>query len=153
MAAQEKQVYKIRFTIDEIPQVARRVANLLASCPVKPFVVWLVGDLGAGKTTFTGHLLHALGLSEAVPVLSPTYTYLTEYDTKLGLCAHMDLYRLVDGDLDSVESLLSGRNYAGIFVEWPLRADGSPYLVKTHQISFDFADELNARVITVEASE
>lgn len=51
----------------------------------------LVGDLGAGKTTFTQGYAAALGISE--PVTSPTFTLAREYRGRL-LLHHLDVFRL-----------------------------------------------------------
>lgn len=152
MTASKTHIIKKTFSLEELPKIAAQFASMLKQSETRPFVVWFLGDLGAGKTTFVGALLHALGLPAGVPVLSPTYTFLTEYETSLGLCAHMDLYRLVEGDIDSVESLLSGRTYQGLLVEWPLRAASSPYLSKSHQVSLDFSDSPECRTITIESA-
>jgi tRNA threonylcarbamoyladenosine biosynthesis protein TsaE len=144
-------LFKKTVGLHEIDSVAKQMARVVSASSVKPFVLWLQGDLGAGKTTFTGAFLHALGLDSSVPVLSPTYTYMTEYQTTLGLCAHLDLYRLVEGDLDSLESLLSGRQYSGLIVEWPMRAALSPFITRTHQLHFDFSTSEDVRVLTAES--
>lgn len=61
-------------------------------------LVFLSGDLGAGKTTLTRHLIRALGLDTRVK--SPTYTLLESYDLPESAPArilhHFDLYRLSD---------------------------------------------------------
>jgi len=55
----------------------------------------LVGDIGAGKTTFTKGLATAMGVGEDVQ--SPTFTISRVYDTATGLVlAHYDFYRLND---------------------------------------------------------
>jgi tRNA threonylcarbamoyladenosine biosynthesis protein TsaE len=78
-------------------------------------VVCLVGDLGAGKTTFTKGVVSFFGISEDV-VSSPTFVYMNLYDD----LAHFDLYRLV-----SEEQFLSmgfeeyfEKPYIAL-VEWP----------------------------------
>lgn len=88
-------------------------------------VVWLDGDLGAGKTTLVRGLMRALG--ETGPVKSPTYT-LVELHVVSGLnLYHFDFYRFnqaeeyLDAGLDDYFSA------GGIcLVEWPDKA--APYL-------------------------
>lgn len=127
----------------DLPALANEFAEVLKASG--PFVLWLQGDLGAGKTTLAGELLHALGVPPNVPVLSPTFTFMTEYETPFGLVAHLDLYRLVGNDDDAVEALLAHRKFAGVIVEWPERAPETPSIKKTHTIRIDFTDELDER--------
>lgn len=124
---------------DLIPQVCKLLTQSKDS-----FCLWLRGDLGAGKTTLGGKLLHGLGLPANVPVLSPTFTYMTEYKTSTGLIAHLDLYRMVDGDLDSVSTLLADRKFAGMVVEWPERCPGAEEISPTLILDISFA-ESNSR--------
>ena len=132
---------------EDLPQVAKEACQLLAPFDPKPFILWLKGDLGAGKTTFARELLRQFGVPKTIPVLSPTFTYMTEYETPGGLMAHMDLYRLIDGDEDSVEMLLSGRNFRGLIIEWPERTPHSPFIQKTHEISISATDDDLVRLI------
>ena len=59
--------------------------------------IFLIGEIGVGKTTFTRHLINNLqknkGLKET-EVLSPTFNLLYEYDVKDLKIKHYDLYRI-----------------------------------------------------------
>ncbi len=60
-------------------------------------VLALVGDLGAGKTTFSKHLLKHLGVSEHVQ--SPTFSIINSYSIHTGRYTkvfHVDVYRIED---------------------------------------------------------
>lgn len=61
-------------------------------------VVRLVGDMGAGKTTFVRALAAGLGVDHPERVSSPTYTLLMVHEGVVPL-VHLDLYRLSDRDL------------------------------------------------------
>ena len=83
-------------------------------------MVYLTGDLGAGKTTLTRGFLRSLGIVGAVR--SPTYTLVEIYETSMLTALHLDLYRLADpAELDN----LGLREWAGAghvwLVEWPER--------------------------------
>ena len=81
-------------------------------------VLYLRGDLGAGKTTCARSLLRALGVVGAVR--SPTYTLVETYELAGLTCVHVDLYRLQT--LTEVDEL-GLRDLVGpgclLLVEWP----------------------------------
>ena len=79
-------------------------------------VVLLTGDLGAGKTTFVGGALEALGYKEHV--ISPTFNILKCYFEVKPNVFHIDAYRLEDQNTDiGLEEFLEGEGVS--FVEWP----------------------------------
>jgi tRNA threonylcarbamoyladenosine biosynthesis protein TsaE len=81
-------------------------------------VVYLQGDLGAGKTTCARSLLRALGVTGLVR--SPTYTLVETYPLPGLTCVHVDLYRL--RALTEVEELgLRDLGTVLLLVEWPER--------------------------------
>lgn len=65
-------------------------------------VIELIGDIGAGKTTFTKGLASGLGVTEDVQ--SPTFTISRIYEAHRGLqLAHYDFYRLQDPGILKIE--------------------------------------------------
>lgn len=101
----------------------------------RPLVMWLEGDLGAGKTAFARALVHALGYKGRVK--SPTYGLLEHYPLDSLQVLHMDLYRISDpGELEflGIEDLLDDQTI--LLVEWPDR--GGHWLPKPDFI-FRFA--------------
>src|ERR1700753_2197112 len=98
-------------------------ARLAAARPTRDdilSVVYLTGDLGAGKTTLTRGLLRALGVTGTVR--SPTYTLVEIYELDAVTALHLELYRLSDpGELHN----LGLREWAGgghlWLIEWPER--------------------------------
>jgi len=104
--------------LDEPAMVA--LARRLAQVVEPPLVVFLHGDLGAGKTTLVRALVQALGHPGRVK--SPTYGLLEHYALEKLDVLHLDLYRIGDpGELDylGVGDLLGPRTV--LLVEWPER--------------------------------
>ena len=60
----------------------------------RSIVVFLEGNLGAGKTTFTKGLMKGLGYNELVK--SPTYNLVEIHETDKLKVFHFDLYRIND---------------------------------------------------------
>ncbi|WP_239189845.1 tRNA (adenosine(37)-N6)-threonylcarbamoyltransferase complex ATPase subunit type 1 TsaE [Candidatus Nitrotoga sp. HW29] len=91
---------------------------------IKPgMVIYLRGNLGAGKTTLVRALLHALGYMGRVK--SPTYTLLELYQAGGLHLRHFDLYRFHNADewdAAGFRDEFDGWNVC--LVEWPEKAQG-----------------------------
>lgn len=115
-------------------------------------VVFLDGDLGSGKTTFTKNLCKYLNLD--IEIHSPTFVILKRYDFKIEgfeSLIHIDAYRLSSyKDLEKIKfgEYLKDKNNL-IFIEWP-------EIVKDENIKsdivlrFEHSDDLNNRLIKVD---
>ena len=82
-----------------------------------PAVIELVGDVGAGKTTFVRGLAQGLGIEE--PLSSPSFTISRFYQGKKATLTHYDFYRLEDPGLmaeDLAESITDENNVT--VIEW-----------------------------------
>ncbi|HET6346997.1 MAG TPA: tRNA (adenosine(37)-N6)-threonylcarbamoyltransferase complex ATPase subunit type 1 TsaE, partial [Myxococcota bacterium] len=109
-------------------RTTRKLARTLARHLGVGKVLGLVGELGAGKTSFVQGLAEGAGVHDLGQVLSPTYTLVNEYPAAMGLLVHIDFYRLKDEEsaraLGVDEHL--GRPDALTVVEW---ADHLPDLM------------------------
>jgi len=108
---------------DDMESIGAALAVSMPPARTCAIVVYLQGDLGAGKTTLARGFLHALGI--AGTIRSPSYALVETYDAGELQVLHVDLYRLRDGhefeNLGLREADSAGRVW---LVEWPEKAEG-----------------------------
>lgn len=133
------------------PKETQKVAQLLARSLKSPAVLALVGELGAGKTTFVQGFARTLGIKEKIQ--SPTFVLLKVYKIKKGAVKHLihiDCYR-IDSPRDlprlGFKNLLKDKD-AIILIEW---ADRIKKLLPRNamRIKFRHGEKSTSRVIEV----
>lgn len=103
------------FSESDTAAVAEKLAAVIASQNLQAFKLYLSGDLGAGKTTFSKYFLKALGVEETIK--SPTYTIIESYVAGDLNIDHIDLYRIEEEDLYDLGFLED--DHKVWLIEWP----------------------------------
>ena len=105
-------------SLEHLNSLSRKIADKLA----KNDCIFLIGEIGVGKTTFTRYLINHLqekNGEKITEVLSPTFNLLYEYDLKTIKIMHYDLYRIKDGkELKHLGIFLDKKDTIKI-IEWP----------------------------------
>jgi tRNA threonylcarbamoyladenosine biosynthesis protein TsaE len=94
-----------------LPQLKKKLA--------RPWLIFLEGDLGAGKTTWTQEFVAALG-GNSHEVKSPTFLKLLTHEVPgFGQVLHIDAYRIEDAEDFLKMGMESYERLGAIVVEWP----------------------------------
>ena len=105
-------------SLDHLKLISEKVANNIS----EKDCIYLIGEIGVGKTTFTRTLINYFQKREGVEqtqVLSPTFNLLYEYDIKKIKVMHYDLYRIKSSkELDQLGIFNEIANSIKI-IEWP----------------------------------
>ena len=131
-------------SLDHLNSISVKISKKLE----KGDCIFLIGEIGVGKTTFTRYLIHNLqkqkGFKET-EVLSPTFNLLYEYDIQDLKVMHYDLYRINKAaELDHLGIFSDGSGTIKV-IEWP-------DLIKTPlknklEIHLEYGQHENERII------
>jgi tRNA threonylcarbamoyladenosine biosynthesis protein TsaE len=123
------------------------LAQRLAARLKPGMVIYLLGDLGAGKTTLVRGMLNALGYSGRVK--SPTYTLLEPYHVAGLDLRHFDLYRMHDEtEWEAAGFRDEFDGHSIFFVEWPEKAQG---LIPPADLEIGFRILAHGREVVIHA--
>ena len=109
-------------SLDHLQLISKKIADKIT----EKDCIFLIGEIGVGKTTFTRSLINYLQRKEGVEqteILSPTFNLLYEYDIKKIKIMHYDLYRIKNvKELNQLGIFNENMNSIKI-IEWPQLID------------------------------
>ena len=109
-------------SLDHLKLISRKIADNIS----EEDCIFLIGEIGVGKTTFTRNFVNYLQKKEGIKeteVLSPTFNLLYEYDIKNLKVMHYDLYRIKESkELDQLGIFKEDQSSIKI-IEWPELVD------------------------------
>ena len=107
---------KVVVSNHKLCDVEQHLAKDLANLCAPGLIVYLDGDVGAGKTTLVRAILKHLGCTQKVQ--SPSYSIMNVYDLEIPI-VHVDLYRFNAFDAPELLMLDEYMDDAVYFIEWP----------------------------------
>ena len=129
-------------SLEQLNKISNKVADQIS----KNDCIYLIGEIGVGKTTFTRFLINYLQKkegSEVTDVLSPTFNLLYEYKLKKYKILHYDLYRINEEKELYNLGFFQDEEKTVKIIEWPnkIKIPSSDKL----EIYLDYAKNSNER--------
>ena len=105
-------------SLEQLNTISKKIADQLSinDC------IYLIGEIGVGKTTFARYLINYLQKKEGIKitdVLSPTFNLLYEYELKKYKIMHYDLYRIKNVKELSQLGIFHDNEKSIKIIEWP----------------------------------
>ncbi|HRG49329.1 MAG TPA: tRNA (adenosine(37)-N6)-threonylcarbamoyltransferase complex ATPase subunit type 1 TsaE [Leptospiraceae bacterium] len=134
---------QIIYKLNEIDKPVSCLREILTARKIEYPVILLTGEMGAGKTTFTSHLVRSF--DKSLNPNSPTFNLMNEYKTSQFSIFHFDLYRLKSSE--EVDNLgfeeIWGKQGLSIVEWWQIATD---YFDKSAiEVKLEVVDEQRRR--------
>ena len=105
-------------SLEHLKQISKKISQKLKNGDC----VFLIGEIGVGKTTLTRHLINNIQSQKRLKeteVLSPTFNLLYEYEIKDLKIMHYDLYRIKKANELDYLGIFSENKKTVKIIEWP----------------------------------
>ena len=105
-------------SLDHLQLISKKIADKIS----EKDCIFLIGEIGVGKTTFTRSLINYFQKKEGIEqteVLSPTFNLLYEYDIKDLKIMHYDLYRIKKPEELDHLGIFNDNKESIKIIEWP----------------------------------
>lgn len=112
-----------------------------------PCIIFLNGELGAGKTTFARGFLQAKGIKDHIK--SPTYALVESYETENTIIHHCDFYRIQNPQELSYLGMEDYFKGSICLIEWPAKAES---LLPKPDIELSLIYQEVGRLLTISAN-
>ena len=133
-------------SLDHLQKKKKKIADNIS----EKDCIFLIGEIGVGKTTFTRSLINYFQKKEGIEqteVLSPTFNLLYEYDIKKIKIMHYDLYRIKNAkELNQLGIFNENLNSIKI-IEWPQLIETN--VIDRLEIHLSYANSENERKLTL----
>ena len=133
-------------SIRELKKIAHKIKKILS--PVD--TIFLYGEIGVGKTTFTRFLINSFANEKKIEVLSPTFNIVFEYEIKEFTIKHFDLYRLKNSNDIKNVGLYENLEQSVTLIEWPELIINKPE--NRLDLFFKYAEDYNERSLIIKTN-
>ena len=136
-------------SIRELGKIADKIKKILSPGDV----VFLYGEIGVGKTTFSRLLINGFENEKKLKkseILSPTFNIVFEYQIKEFTIKHFDLYRLKNSNDIKNVGLFENLEQSITLIEWPELIINKPE--NRLDLFFKYAEDYNERSLIIKTN-
>ena len=130
-------------SIRELKKIAHKIKKILSPGDT----IFLYGEIGVGKTTFTRFLINSFANEKKIEVLSPTFNIVFEYEIEELTFKHFDLYRLKNSNDIKNIGLFENSEKSITLIEWPELIKEKPQ--NRLDLFFEYTEDYSKRSLII----